>query len=168
MKKGISVYALAGGLFTGVGSLFTVLGLLMVLNFRSLAAHAEGNVILLPVCFLGLGLISLVVGLVLLYTHIASVRQKRRLIEQGHFIWADIAGFPMDYSVTINGMPMFRILARYQDPITGQVYEFASDPIRYDPSPYVISQKIKVFVDKGTNFHIYTVDISSAWPNYPG
>ena len=168
MKKSLSVFTLVGGLFTAIGGFFFIIGCLMSFNFQYLAAHGEGDIIILPICFGGLGFLFLVIGVFLLYTQAAEARQKRRLVEQGDFVWADISGFPLDYSVTINRRPMFRVLACYQDPMTGQTYEFASDPIRYDPSPYVVAQKVRVFIDRRSNYKTYTMDIASVWPGYLG
>ena len=71
----------------------------MAFNFQYLAAQGEGDIIILPICFGGLGFLFLVIGVFLLYTQAAEARQKRRLVEQGDFVWADIRICQRPYSL---------------------------------------------------------------------
>ena len=49
MKKSLSVFTLVGGLFTAIGGFFFIIGVWMAFNFQYLAAHGEGDIIILPI-----------------------------------------------------------------------------------------------------------------------
>ncbi|MDE6590515.1 MAG: hypothetical protein K2K53_09290, partial [Oscillospiraceae bacterium] len=89
---------------------------------------------------------------------------KRRLLEQGTYVTAEITGFPADYTVMVNGWPSYRVECSYLDPRTKTVHVFYSEPLRIDPVRYVTGQTARVYVDKDSDYQDYFVDVGPLLP----
>ncbi len=151
-------------LFAGVGSLFTVLGFVMLFNLDGM--NVEGNMppIMLPMIFIGLGLICAVLGFAMLYKELCRRRQRRALREAGEFVWATVVDVFEDYSITVNGYLGLRVGLEWQDPRTGVLHRFVSNP-QFKPLPgYPEGYQIKVYIDPRTGYSVYYVSLDEGRP----
>lgn len=77
--------------------------------------------------------------------------RKRRirawLADNGMRVQARYVGVDYDRSVRINGRCPWRINAQWQHPVTKLVYEFKSDALWFDPTPYVNRETLDVRVN---------------------
>lgn len=164
-RTGTKVYLLCGFIFTLTGTIAIATALLMGANMDAVIEHGRGDVEVLPLIFGLTGGIALAVGIVLLVLCRRAGRIKRRLLEQGESILAEITDFPLDYSIMVNGWPTYRIECSYRDPGTGTVHVFQSDNLRFDPSRYVTQRTVRVYVDKSAGFDDYYVDVDAILPD---
>lgn len=164
-SAGSKVSLLCGAIFTLIGSITFVLAFVLAANMDDLVEHGRGDVELMPLVFGFTGGISLVLGIVILALHSRAGQKKRRLLEQGEHITAEITGFPMDYSARVNGWPTYRIECSYLDPRTKTIHVFLSDNLRIDPSRYVTQRTVLVYVDRDSDFQDYYVDIEPLLPD---
>jgi len=72
---------------------------------------------------------------------------------------ARFEGVDYDTSLTINGKHPWRLMAQWQHPATKKVYSFRSDPIWFDPSPYVNRETLDVMVNADDPSQ-YQIDMS--------
>lgn len=164
-RMGTKVHLLCGLIFTLTGSIAVAVALLIGANMDVVMEHGRGDVEALPLIFGLTGGIALAVGIVLLVLCRRAGRTKRRLLERGESILAEIMDFPLDYSVMVNGWPTYRVECSYRDPRTGTVHVFQSDNLRFDPSRYVTQKTVRVYVDKNTGFQDYYVDVDAILPD---
>ena len=164
LDAGAMVYRLCGAIFSLIGAVFLTVGGFLFVNLDALARHGEGNVAMLPLVFGLLGAIMAAVGVFLLVLAGRGKRKAKRLMERGEWVTARITGFPIDYRVTINGMPSYRIQCSYRDPETGTVHLFESMCLRVDPAEYVTAETVRVYLDSRKGYRDYYVDALSVLP----
>ena len=160
-KAGISVFLLCGCIFASVGTLFLVISIFMALNMDYVIAHGEGDVWILPFIFGLLGGIFAIIGFALIVVDMKQRKNKRRLIEQGNYVLANIMGVVADPSVRINGWPTFRVECCWEDRITGTNHVFYSENLAMDPTPMIEQNTVRVYVDRESGYQSYFVDIDS-------
>lgn len=95
-------------------------------------------------------------GIGLAFT-LSRARRDRRLLESGTRIEAHVNDIYQDRSISYNGRHPFRIACEYRDDATNTIYVFRSNPLWFDPTPYLTSGKIEVCVDYD-NYKKYVVD----------
>ena len=159
-----SVFLLCGGIFTFVGTIFLIASIMIASNMDYVVAHGQGDVQFLPAIFAFTGGVAAIIGIILLTVCVKKSRMKRKLIQQGEYVLAEITGIPFDYSVRVNGWPTFRIECSYQDPRSGRVYVFRSEALLIDPTYYIAQPSVRVFVDRDSDYRHYYVDIDSVLP----
>lgn len=117
--KRMDVFGLTGGIFTGVGGIIFGSGVWMWLNREWLQespnVHMEGDMSLemMAFLFLGLGGLSLALGVFLLVKGIRTARHRRWLMLHGRAVWAEVIQVKEDWSVRVNGAPLARVVAVY-------------------------------------------------------
>ncbi len=92
-----------------------------------------------------------------------SLRARRRrswLAANGTRIQARVSGVELDTSTSSRGRKPWRIAAQWQNSIDQKVYVFYSDPIWFDPTPYLKSETIEVLINVN-NPHEYAMSIDS-------
>lgn len=159
------VYLLCGIIFTLVGTVTFALAFFLAANMDEIIIHGRGDVELLPLIFWGTGGVALVIGAALLVFCWKAGQAKRRLLELGTYVTAEITDFPVDYSVMVNGWPTYRVECSYLDLKTRTMHVFRSEPLRIDPVRYVTQQTVRVYVDKESGYQDYFVDIESLLPD---
>ena len=159
-----NVVLLCGAVFAGVGVLILTAGIAAAANMDYLMAHGEGDVRLLPVIFILIGGVFTVLGSSFLVYYIRKRRIRRRLIQEGSCIFAEITAIPVDYSVRVNGWPTYRIECSWQDPSTKILHVFRSENLLIDPACCVTQTAVRVYVDRDSGFQHYYVDVSSVLP----
>jgi len=117
-----------------------------------------GMMLLVTLC--GMGLIFSCIGAMFLVAYSKKNKLKKRLIENGRYIFADIVNVQQDHSIKINGRYLFIIECKYSDGVND--YRYASYPINYDPT-HLIGTKIRIWIDRMDNA-VYYVDTDSIKP----
>ncbi len=156
----MSAVLLGGVLFTSIGSLFSILGLVMFFNLDTMQVEGNGPPIMLPLIFTGLGLLCATVGVWMLYNELRKRRKNKALIEGGVFVWATITNLFEDYSMTVNGMPGLCMQAEWCDPATGIIYKFVSEPQYKSIPDYPEGYQVKVYVSPDGDLETYLVSLS--------
>ncbi len=90
-----------------------------------------------------------------------SVRRRRRrlwLETNGTRIPARVNGVGQDMNTSSRGRHPWRITAQWQNPADHKVYLFSSDPIWFDPTPYVQPDTVEVLINVNDP-HQYTMNI---------
>ena len=158
------IYLLCGFIFAFVGSLFVLISIFLARNLVNLESHSRGNVKALPVIFALVGIAEIFVACILFSFLYRKASLKRKLLRDGDYIMADITGFPVDYSVRVNRRPTYRMECSYQDPKTGTVHIFNGENFLFNPSAYISQRKIRVYVDRESDYAQYFVDTASVCP----
>lgn len=89
-------------IFTGMGTLFALVGLNILIS-----GDFEG------VIFFGMGSLFACVGLWLLKNHLAAKKVRRDIIKNGRKHYGVIVDYSDDTSVYINGIPQANIVVKY-------------------------------------------------------
>ncbi|WP_206613484.1 DUF3592 domain-containing protein [Parahaliea mediterranea] len=96
----------------------------------------------------GMGTIFTLVGGGIIATLLYRKRLHGHLRQQGTPVKAELQSVALDTSYKSNGRSPFRIFAQWQDPRTRKVYVFKSEPIWYDPSEFVTTESITVYIER--------------------
>ena len=155
------IYLFCAALFALTGSLFIVISVFFVRNFGKLEAHTRGDIRMVPAIFALLGIVQVLVACALFRSLYRKAALRRELLQNGDYVMADFTGFPADYSVRVNRRPTYRVECCYQDPQTGTLHVFQGERFLFNPSPYVSQQKIRVYVDRESDYTKYFVDTDS-------
>ncbi|MCR4031309.1 MULTISPECIES: DUF3592 domain-containing protein [Flavobacterium] len=86
-------------------------------------------------------------------------RKTQNLRETGKPIAAKFTQVQLNTNQTLNGRNPFQILSQWQDPKTDELYVFKSDNIWFDPTDFVKTDTVRVFIDP-ENPSKYTMDTS--------
>ncbi|MEY8358903.1 hypothetical protein AALA99_07775 [Anaerotruncus colihominis] len=137
-------------IFSGVGLLFSVLGVILAAPLRM------GVVAMLP--FLLCGAIPLLVGLAGLLVIARRARLHRWLLENGRPVNAQLDGCVREYGVRYCGRVPYVIECHYTDAETRTIYRFRSAYLWSDPEPFLNGRTtVRVLVDP-RNYRRYLVD----------
>ena len=170
MKRAIApgsasgIFLICGGIFVFTGSVSIAAAILLKHNMEAVRLNGTGDVEFLPLIFALSGIIAFAIGCGLLTAYFRKQAMRERLFRNGLFVTADITGFPVDYSIRVNRMPVYRVECRYQDPVDGVVHIFRSEPITIDPSPFVRVDTVRVYVARDDDYRTYYVDVNSILP----
>jgi hypothetical protein len=107
---------------------------------------------LFPLILLGIGSIFFLFGLGFTVPGFIRTRARRRLRQSGTRILADVLGVE-------STRRSYRINAQWQNPRTSRIHVFSSDEIGFDPTNYVGTKQVNVFIDPN-NPRKYLVDLS--------
>ena len=107
----------------------------------------------------GIGSVFFLIGVGI--TLVTSLKKRREAIlkKRGTAIETEFQGVELNRSLSVNGRHPFRVLTQWQNPSTSEVHVFQSTNIWFDPSTYIPSKRITVFVEKN-NPRKYCVDLS--------
>ena len=100
-----------------------------------------------PMLFGGLGGIFALIGGGFLVSGLRRRRLRSWLQQFGMRVEAKYTGTRLDSSVRISGRHPWRITAQWQNPATGLVHTFESELLGYDPSEFVRSETVAVWID---------------------
>jgi hypothetical protein len=84
--------------------------------------------------------------------------EVERLRTEGRRLTATFQDVIVDRSTEVNGRSPYRIVAHWQDPASGAVHVFESEPVWFNPEDYIPSAGIEVYVDpeRMTRYHMDT------------
>lgn len=151
--------------------IYTVLGTAMLIGsiflmIASLQPSVDGSSLSdLP---LGAGLILALLGLIfsgvgygiLIYNYKKKI-QKKRLMETGKCIHADIIDVGIKRNFTVNGRHPYFITCQYID--NSSIYLFESEHIWFNPTSLVADKTVEVFVEP-RDYKQYYVNTASLIP----
>ncbi|HEY0289381.1 MAG TPA: DUF3592 domain-containing protein [Pseudomonas sp.] len=89
----------------------------------------------------------------------SAKRQRENLLQNGLVVAAQFQSVEYDLNLYSKGRYPFVIECCWVDPETSETHFFKSEPIWFDPTDYIDSETLKVFVEKDCP-QIYHVDIS--------
>lgn len=143
-----------GGIFTAVGVVFVVMGLLTALLLR-MPLLLLFALFRLPFLLLGIGFLR------------RGAHEKQDdawLQENGSTIYADFVAVQFNTSVQVNGRYPLIIQCQAVNPADGKVYLFESKNFWFDPEPFLRDRpKIPVLVDPD-DYHRYLVKTDGILP----
>lgn len=84
---------------------------------------------------------------------------KEYLKKSGVPIQTNFQRVEINTSVSVNGVHPFVVLTQWQNPSTSELHIFRSDDLQFDPSDYMKSERITVFIEEN-NPKKYYVDLS--------
>jgi len=111
-----------------------------------------------------IGIIFTIISLVIIIKESKSKKKIKALVEYGNFVYAKINSIKTT-NVYINNKPTYVVKCSYYDQDEGKERIFTSERLIYDPTPYISSETIKVYVDEN-NMDIYYVNISELKDKY--
>lgn len=158
MKKNIDSFLICGSLFSFIGAVFLILGIIFFFNMDYLLKNGEGNVEILPIIFSGMGFIFFLVGTAILFFKIRKNKLIKKLITDGNYVMAECIGTVFNANIRINGRRPYYVECHYFDSYSGLDYIFRSENIFVNPN-IPKGTMIQVYVQEN-NFKNYYVDIS--------
>lgn len=134
--------------------LFLVIGVCLLLVAAS--TKHEGLFSLILIMF---GIIfTLIGGGMILFSWWKSMADKD-LRKNGQLISAEFQQVELNEAFDVNGKHPFRIIAQWHDTGKNQLHIFKSPNIWFDPSPFIQSGSIPVYIDRNKP-NRYSVDLS--------
>jgi hypothetical protein len=112
-----------------------------------------------PTILGGLGTVFASVGVGLWLAPLLRARKEFDLRHNGRAVQAAFRRVELNTSLRVNNRNPWRLVCEWQDPATGEVHEFVSRNLWYDPTDLILAETLDVFVDKG-NPRRYFVDVS--------
>ncbi|MBB4802442.1 hypothetical protein HNP37_002515 [Flavobacterium nitrogenifigens] len=107
----------------------------------------------------GIGIVFFLIGSLGVLLRYLKNKKAQNLRETGKPIAAKFTQVQLNTNQTVNGRNPFLILSQWQDPKTDELYVFKSDSIWFDPTDFVKTDTIRVFIDP-ENPKDYVMDIS--------
>lgn len=151
-------YTIAGFLlFTGMIQLFSSLPTFIRVWRVDKEAAGIMSVFVIP------GVVLVFAGAMIILLDIRKKQVAKKVMKDGNYVLAEVIEVMDDYSNRINGRPSFVVKCQYVDSI-GTVHIFKSDNLEMNPSVYLNSQLVKVYVNED-NFDNYHVDIEGSMQN---
>ena len=146
--------------FLSIGSVFTLIGIILALNINTMIRYGTDNVTFLPGVFASIGLPFVIIGLAALFYSLHRRQLIQKAVNEGQYVMADVEHIEQNTSVTVNGKNPFIVICRYQDPVTDDMHEFRSRNLNYYPKE-LLNSRIRVFVSQKSPKYYY-VDIDDA------
>ncbi|MBZ5486802.1 DUF3592 domain-containing protein [Halomonas aquamarina] len=94
----------------------------------------------------------------LLYSRFTASRNAR-LLEQGLRLETTYQGVELNTRISVNGRHPYRITSQWLNPESLEVHVFKSANLWFDPSPYIDTDTVAVFIEPG-NPKKYHMDVS--------
>jgi len=107
----------------------------------------------------GLGSVFGLIGGGFLFVQVRQRKVRAWLAQNGMRVQARFDGVDYDTSLKVNGRSPWRLNCQWQHPVTQKVYMFRSDPIWFDPTPFVKRETLDALVN-ADNPKQYQVDTS--------
>jgi hypothetical protein len=114
---------------------------------------------LLPTITGGIGIVFFLVGGGLLIGRLLMARRARNVRAHGTPVETTFQGVELNGAVRVNGRSPWRIRSQWSDPGSNTVYRFHSEDIWFDPTPFIKTRTITVYIEPTNPKHHY-MDIS--------
>jgi hypothetical protein len=101
------------------------------------------------VLVLALGVIFAGIGFGMIGFRVRSKDRAAWLTQNGKRLKTDVTGVELNQALTVNGRSPYQIVSQLSDAATNTVRVFHSGNIWFDPSEYIKSRTVDVFVDPG-------------------
>lgn len=165
MKNKTNVWKLVSMIFFGIAIGLVLFGVFSFLIFQYIE---YGFAVIFGSVMSGIGVLFGLIGLVMFLVVKSQADTKKRLVESGSYVMADIVDIDVNptQSVQMGTMKMhpYFIACRYVDG-NGQTYIFKSKSLYYNPSGLLKSNQLKVYVDLAKP-NKYFVDTDSILPEH--
>lgn len=152
---GFSAIKIIGIIYTGLGSLFVIMGLLFW-------GFLPPDVTMIGIIFSGIGSIFLILGIIFLYREIQKQAIADRLLTEGRFIIGEVVDLTWNGNVTVNGQHPTVVLVRCLDS-HGQIHIYRSRNIHRYVDPSVIGSPVRVYTEE-VGAKDYYVDLDEILP----
>lgn len=159
---GIGALDIVGIVFLVLGIVFSSVSILIAVNLNKMEFSGNGDPIVLPIIFGAIGAPFLILGILFVSLSVRKRCMANRLLQDGHYVMADVVAITPNYSVQVNGRSPFVVECHYQDPTTGTLCIFRSRNLFYFPEE-LSGNQIRVYVDPDNMKHYY-VDVASVLP----
>ena len=136
VKGSISALWIIGLVYSALGALFVVLGIVLALVLE------EG--LLFCVIFGGIGMVFLILGIIFLAVEYGKRKNAERLIASGRYVWGTIADWRVNRSIEVCGRHPIMLLVRYVDG-RGQEHIFRSSSLRIVGGPQLLGKQVRVY-----------------------
>jgi hypothetical protein len=107
----------------------------------------------------GMGGLFFLIGVAITVVPLLKERRDESLKRQGIPIETEFQSVERNMAYSVNGRHPFRILTQWQNPATSEVHLFHSNNLWFDPTNYIKSKQITVFIERN-NPKRYFVDLS--------
>ena len=134
-------YAIIGGVFAVIGLTVAVLAQEWIFGL----------------CFGGIGLIFLILGIIFLRRESRKRQTAKQLFESGRYIWGEVIELIPNYNVRINNRHPYIAKVRYVDAV-GMVHIFKSPDIFQYLDQTVLHKQVKIYVEDD-RYDRYYVDM---------
>lgn len=153
----LNLVKLAGTVFAIIGAALTLVGVVLLFILRNTGMELYW----LPTVILcGIGLIFLILGAVFLVRSRRRKEMEQELKARGEVIYAEVTGVSLNYSITLNGRHPYYVEACYRDPDSGTIHMFRSHDLQFDPTKFIMDQKVPVYC-RGDDYRHYYMDIDA-------
>ncbi|MBK5971170.1 MULTISPECIES: DUF3592 domain-containing protein [Thiorhodovibrio] len=95
----------------------------------------------------GLGSLFLLIGLGFSLPLVLSRRRRARLHHTGKPVQTTVTDVHQDSRFSARGRHAYRITTQWQNPRTGKVHVFTSEPVWFDPTDYLNRSHVTVLID---------------------
>ena len=136
VKGSISALWIIGLVYSALGALFVVLGIVLALVLE------EG--LLFCVIFGGIGMVFLILGIIFLGVEYGKRKNAERLIASGRYVWGTIADWRVNRSIEVCGRHPIVLLVWYVDG-RGQEQIFRSSSLRIVGGPQLLGKQVRVY-----------------------
>lgn len=107
----------------------------------------------------GLGGVFFLIGSGIILAGSLTSRKSEYLRKNGMPVETEYQSVEENTAFSVNGRHPFRVLTQWQNPSTSELHIFKSNNLWFDPSSYIESKKITVFIERN-NPKKYFVDLS--------
>ncbi len=107
----------------------------------------------------GMGGVFFTIGTGIILVGVLKNRKDEYLKKNGVPIETKFQSVEINTSLSVNGKHPFVVLTRWQNPSTSELHIFQSNNLWFDPSDYIKSERITVFIERN-NPKKYYVDLS--------
>ncbi len=159
VKVGINATSIVGIVFSIMGAVFLVLGIVIGIGLRK---ELGVESVIFTFSFGGMGLLFFVLGISFLIALGKKKKTAQRLLDNGNYIIAEICDISRVYNVQVNGQCPYVISCKYEA-MDGTVHVFKSRYLYYNPESLLKNNVVRVYVDND-NFKNYYVDIDEVLP----
>lgn len=107
----------------------------------------------------GLGSVFSTIGASFLVVPMLTGRKEKYLKQQGIPIETKFKSVEINTMLSVNDRNPFQVITQWQNPSTSEIHVFKSSNLWYDPSDYIKTKRITVYIEK-ENPKKYWVDLS--------
>ncbi len=122
----------------------------------------KGNEVLAYIMII-MGIVFMLIGGGVIGSLILKEKKRKKILAYNYVIQANIVGFNVDTSITVNGRNPYRLEANYINPNDGKIYSYRSEDIWIDLTLILTQMQITtipVYVNPN-NFGEYYMDITN-------
>jgi hypothetical protein len=93
-------------------------------------------------------------------------RRWHRLLKYGQILQADIKSVARDLQIWLNGAPAYVLYCEWNSPSEDLAYAFRSEPLPFDPTPFLPAQnKVTVLIDpkEPESYYVEVADLKKMY-----